>query len=79
MFLRMSKKRLQVTFLKKRKKIFSYCVIEYLEGLSGRFADIDDVIINTVGSLLGFTIYCVLAKLEAMVSNLDKKKNEVSE
>lgn len=59
--------------------VLTVCVIEYLEGLSGRFADIDDVIINTVGSLLGFTIYCVLAKLEAMVSNLDKKKNEVSE
>lgn len=38
--------------------------IEFLQMFSGRYAQIDDVLMNTLGSLLGYLVYVLLSKLK---------------
>lgn len=38
--------------------------IEFLQMFSGRYAQIDDVLMNTLGSLLGYVVYVLLSKLK---------------
>ncbi|GKX68155.1 VanZ family protein [Inconstantimicrobium mannanitabidum] len=39
--------------------------IEFLQMFSGRYAQIDDVLMNTLGSLLGYIVYVLLSKLKS--------------
>lgn len=39
--------------------------IEFLQMFSGRYAQIDDVLTNTLGSLLGYLVYVLLSKLKS--------------
>lgn len=39
--------------------------IEFLQMFSGRYAQIDDVLMNTSGSLLGYVVYVLLSKLKS--------------
>lgn len=41
--------------------------IEIIQYFEGRVADIDDVILNFVGILLGFAAYCIFTKIKALV------------
>ena len=41
--------------------------IEIIRYFEGRVADIDDVILNFVGILLGFAAYCIFIKIKALV------------
>lgn len=50
--------------------VLAVCGIEILEFFSGRFMDIDDVIINTFGSFIGYEVYRYLKK----VCNFKKEK-----
>ena len=43
--------------------VFSIC-IEFLQTFIGRFAQLDDVIMNTAGTLLGFLIACGLLNIK---------------
>ena len=38
---------------------FSSCAIEFIQFFIGRSTDIDDVILNTTGALLGFALYAL--------------------
>lgn len=38
--------------------------IEFLQMFSGRYAQIDDILMNTLGSLLGYVVYVLLSKLK---------------
>ena len=35
-------------------------IIEILEFFSGRYMDVDDLIINTIGSLIGYIVYKIM-------------------
>ena len=37
--------------------------IEFIQVFVGRVSDIDDVMLNTVGTLFGFIIYCIVSKV----------------
>ena len=38
------------------------CLIEFLQLFLGRSVDVDDVILNTLGGLLGFLLFCLIPK-----------------
>ena len=38
------------------------CLIEFLQLFLGRSVDVDDVILNTLGGLLGYVLFCFLPK-----------------
>ena len=38
------------------------CLIEFLQLFLGRSVDIDDVILNTLGGLAGYILFCLLPK-----------------
>lgn len=40
----------------------SSCMIEFLQLFLGRSVDVDDVILNTLGGLLGYLLFCLLPK-----------------
>lgn len=46
------------------------CLIEFIQLFVGRSTDIDDVILNTAGALVGFWLFCLL---RAMVPDFTKK------
>lgn len=51
-------------------------VIEILQFFTGRFCDIDDVIVNTIGTLAGFAIYSMIRYLyKKRIAGLHKGEN----
>lgn len=38
------------------------CLIEFLQLFLGRSVDVDDVILNTLGGLLGYVLFCLIPK-----------------
>lgn len=42
--------------------LFSF-LIEFIQVFAGRVSDVDDIILNTSGALIGFFMYCVLRKM----------------
>ena len=38
------------------------CLIEFLQLFLGRSVDVDDVILNTLGGLLGYLLFCFIPK-----------------
>ena len=50
------KKIFQVTF-------YFSLFIEFIQYFIGRLSDIDDLILNTLGGMLGYAVYCIVYKL----------------
>lgn len=42
-------------------------IVEVMEYLSGRYMDIDDIILNTFGSMIGYFIYCFFVSGKAEI------------
>ncbi len=64
--------------LKKQKSIIALSLlvsitIETTQLLIGRVLDIDDILLNIIGGLLGFYIYHTLTKINALLPSLLKK------
>ena len=38
------------------------CLIEFLQLFLGRSVDVDDLILNTLGGLMGYLLFCLLPK-----------------
>lgn len=51
--------------------------IELLQLLTFRATDINDIIANTLGTIIGYFIFAVMAKIFPAITNIAKKKNEV--
>ena len=42
--------------------VFS-CSIEFIQIFVGRVSDIDDIMLNTAGTIFGFSLYCIISKV----------------
>ncbi len=54
--------------------LFVVCVIEFMEYLSGRYMDIDDLIVNTLGSVIGHIVYLQVSRVKEFIAKLLGKK-----
>ena len=43
--------------------LFASCIVEVTQLMIGRIFDIDDIILNVVGGMIGFTIYYLTSKI----------------
>ena len=65
----------------KATSMFGFCMslsIEILQILTYRATDINDIIANTLGTVLGYFIFCITARIIPSVAKFARKKNEVS-
>ena len=61
--------------------MFGFCMslsIEILQILTYRATDINDIIANTLGTALGYFIFCITARIIPSVTKFARKKNEVA-
>ncbi len=48
--------------------VFAVCAIEFMEYLSGRYMDVDDLNVNTLGSVSGYILYLGISKVKGVIA-----------